>query len=148
LEERLKGQLIEIVRDLQLQLFRSYTQIRRSDTASTPETTPTEPIPDSSGGSSSVPSPFPDQVQTPISNHEAMTLENTLASFQPPPPLEDTSIYEFNPVLFQLNDLEEFNDSAYGSMFLEFDSKVGCADGFECFYNLENGNGEGSSQLE
>jgi len=89
-----------------------------------------------------------DQVQMSISNPETMTLEDTLASFQPPPPLEDASIYEFNAVLFQLDDLEDFEDSAYGSMFPEFDSKVGCADKFECFYNLENINGEGSSGAE
>lgn len=75
------------------------------------------------------------------------TLENELASFEPAPPLEEYSTYDFDAVLFQFHELEGyggFEDSAYGSMF-DPNSSKGFADDSAYYYDPEFDNGEGPS---
>ncbi|KAF2191543.1 hypothetical protein K469DRAFT_697196 [Zopfia rhizophila CBS 207.26] len=107
LEERLKSQLIEIVRNLQLQLFQSYTQTRNGNRHSRTVTQSAESIP--------IPGLSTPSNINPVSG---ATLEDQLASFEPPPPVGE-DVLDFDAVLYQFEDLEEFEDSAYDSLFAD-----------------------------
>lgn len=124
MEERLKSQLVDIVRDLQLQLFQSYTHSRNPALITRPE----EDSMQSPGcvdqitqedckdetlqdvpGSSAVDVPC-----EPL----ATTIEEQLASYEPPPPLAESIDFDFDAVRFQLDEWsrdELFWDSTYGS---------------------------------
>jgi hypothetical protein len=141
LEERLKSQLINIVRDLQLQLFQSYTQSRRVVASDAPALDPTSAI--LAAGSSE--NHMSDLPQIVIPEYQNTTLENQLASFQPAPPLEDSTNVDFDAVLFKFDDLGGFEDSTYGSLFAEtVFPNSGWEDGSRFFYD-PNDNGEGPS---
>lgn len=141
LEERLKSQLINIVRDLQLQLFQSYTQSRRVVASDAPVLDPTSAM--TAAGRSE--NRMSDPPQTVIPEYQDTTLENQLAPYQPAPPLENSTNVDFDAVLFQFDDLSGFEDSAYGSLFAEtMFPKSGWQDGSRFCYN-PNDNGEGPS---
>ncbi|KAF2790459.1 hypothetical protein K505DRAFT_364699 [Melanomma pulvis-pyrius CBS 109.77] len=150
LEERLKSQLIEIVRDLQLQLFQSYTQTRRVATG-------TEMAPQSNSKTRLGTAAAEDTVslvahEAPLvvdSDPELVTLENQLAAYEPAPPLQDSPAHDFEAVLFQFDNLAEFEDSAYESMFVgSVFSKSEWDDGLGYCYDAENDHGEGPSVFE
>ncbi|KAF2477623.1 uncharacterized protein BDR25DRAFT_2571 [Lindgomyces ingoldianus] len=146
LEERLKCQLIEIVRDLQLRLFQSYTQSRDApvgthEEKAVPNSSDTELAPEVEASGL-----LPETSMQPPSVDSADTLENQLAPFEPVPPWKDA--LAFDPILFQFHG-EDFEDSAYGSLFDTF-AESGCAneacDDASGFYsNPVNENGEGPS---
>ncbi|KAF2106959.1 hypothetical protein BDV96DRAFT_311431 [Lophiotrema nucula] len=134
MEERLKSRLIEIVRDVQLQLFRSYTRSRTTvkgrETYEAADTTHSDSAPTLQT--------VPDSVQP--------SLLNELASFEPIPPFENTDTGDFDAILFQFDDLEDFNDSAYGSLFDTGLAKPGWENGSRYFIDPNSDNGEGSSR--
>jgi len=141
LEERLKSQLINIVRDLQLQLFQSYTQSRRVVASDAPAIETTS-VMVAAGHSESHMSDPPQMV---IPEYQDTTLENQLASYQPAPSLEEYTNVDFDAVLFQFDDLGGFEDSTYGSLFAEtVFPKSGWENGSQLFYD-QNDNGEGPS---
>ncbi|ORY10733.1 hypothetical protein BCR34DRAFT_485248 [Clohesyomyces aquaticus] len=119
LEESLKSQLIEIVRDLQLRLFESYTQARNAaGVASTdlPCATGASMEEKSSGtGASGV---LPGTSSDHHSADPEITLEDQLAPFQPAPPTDNPTV-DFDPILYQFT-IEGIDDSGYSSMFDTF----------------------------
>jgi hypothetical protein len=123
IEERLESQLIDIVRDLQIQLFQSYTQTRlaASGVTMSPEHIPVSSEVGPSEKYDGTPYTAVDEPPTiiPISQIEATSLQNRLASFKPASPLDGNMTLEIDPVLFQFDDSGKFEDSAYGSMFAD-----------------------------
>ncbi|KAF2728720.1 hypothetical protein EJ04DRAFT_476937 [Polyplosphaeria fusca] len=139
LEERLKSQLIEIVRDVQLQLFQSYTHTRKKTTQEDEappdaETEPEEATQTDVGG---------DHVS---SSEEMDTLENQLAAFEPAPPLADFDALDFDAILFQFQDMHEFEDSAYGSLFDSAFQQCDWSDAKGDSAQGDEDNGEGPSR--
>jgi hypothetical protein len=148
IEEHLKSQLIDIVRDLQIQLFQTYTQTRL---AASGATMPSEHIPVSSrvvtsekhAGTLYTAVDEPPTI-IPISQIETTSLENRLASFKPASPFDGNLTLEIDPVLFQFDDFGKFEDSAYGSMFADTAyPEHGCEDLPDYCYDQDNISGEG-----
>ena len=150
LEETLKSQLVDIVRDLQLQLFQSYTRSRNTAPESAPAT---------------IRAIFSDQneqidlEQLPSQDVALETIEqsasdmtkldeaigNQLAPFEPVPLFED--FFDFiDPMLFHFPDSTgktELTDSGYDSVVFQNDNH----DDQLSFCDHENENGEGPSGL-
>jgi hypothetical protein len=153
LEERLKAQLIEIVRDLQLQLFQSYTRHHSSTSDPlnevTQSTTQSEAVLDHAVGVNTLdPADMPG-CDAP-STLSTVTTNDQLASYEPTPLIEEPTQYGFDAVLFQWqawNGFDFLDDSAYGSLFQDSrnpgETQM-CDPGV--FYHPACDNGEGSSR--
>ncbi|PSN74914.1 hypothetical protein BS50DRAFT_615700 [Corynespora cassiicola Philippines] len=150
LEETLKSQLVDIVRDLQLQLFQSYTRSRNT----APESAPATIQAISSGQNEQI-----NLEQLPLQDVALETIEqsasdmtkldeaigNQLAPFEPVPLFED--FFDFiDPMLFHFPDSTgktELTDSGYDSVVFQNDNH----DDQLSFCDRENENGEGPSGL-
>lgn len=156
LEEKLKSQLVEIVRDLQIQLFQAYSRCRGAEAR--PTTNCTRAGPKTSTSESPNPSLTTDpdfqppaMTETPSVTSDLLceetTIENQLAPFEAPALLEDISAYDFDAILFHFNDFNELADSTYGSMFAE---PPNLEKGFEDYLDysdlFNDDNGEGPSR--
>lgn len=122
IEEKLRGQLVEIARDAQLQLFESYIELRhphlpRGPVAATTETQDQErqrsqDADNTNAGLVALNGPNEATLE-PILDH--------LASYEAPPLMDNLWNYGLNGVLFDLQDcstsnhLDDFQDSAYQS---------------------------------
>ncbi|KAF2677866.1 hypothetical protein K458DRAFT_464501 [Lentithecium fluviatile CBS 122367] len=142
-EERLKTQLIDIARDLQLRLFQTYTQSRTAE------------APSDRHALDSPRATNPAELATTVSAgelhgaSELPSVETEPASLEPLPPVGFSSAYEFDAVLFQFDELQDlgaFEDSSYGSMFADDAFAKDSLDDFsDDFYNGGYDNGEGPS---
>ena len=156
LEERLKAQLIEIVRDLQLQLFQSYTrhhnstggavnEVTQSSTHS--EVTLNHAVGVNTLNQAGIPSCDAPSI-LPI-----VTTNDQLASYEPTPLIEEPTQYGLDAVLFQWNGWNGFDcldDSAYGGSLFQGSGNAEetemCDPDF--FYDPACDNGEGSSRTK
>lgn len=134
MEERLKSRLIDIVRDVQLQLFQAYAHSR-----GVPKAPAHSEVIDSTHADSIV-----EGAHGPGSMHPE--LMNELASFEPAPPIETADLDSFDAILFKFDDLENFDDSAYGSFFDTGFPGSDWGDSQQRFYDPNSDNGEGSSR--
>lgn len=158
LEEQLKGRLVDIVRDLQFQLFDAYTQSHQNiNVRQSSEDPLIQPTLDTQGAyptainaTSSTQVDFADPKFTTTSlfavdaeNEELMATAQS-ASFEAA--LHTNEFLDFDPILFQLPDLQDFDDSGYGSLFGFAPEKAHDYESLECYYDCENDNREGPSR--
>jgi hypothetical protein len=108
-EERIKSQVVDIVRNLQLKLFRSYQQSSKFPLTSIPESQEGTTL---ASGSSDVAGEGPGGGIAPSGLNTAM--EDLLAPFLAPPDLEEE--FGFDASMFLLQSNEGLSDSGYISM--------------------------------
>lgn len=109
-EESLRGQIVDIVRDMQLQLFEMYKSSRTADAGSGPNR--------SLEVSNETPS-YGQQVGNPEGTTQQWGLEEQLEAFRPPAPYLDNSFTGFDGLLFDFDPLQNQGftpDEGYGSL--------------------------------